>query len=53
MHNNILKYLKQKCSTEPFLIDRLFVSTFVQLNNLKVENNKLLKLYIINSPYAN
>jgi methylase of polypeptide subunit release factors len=47
MPNNILKYLRQKCSTEPFFIDRLFISTFVQFNNLKVENNKLLKSYII------
>jgi type I restriction-modification system DNA methylase subunit len=47
MHNNILKYLRQEYSTEPFFIDRLFVPTFVQFNNLKVTNNKFLKSYII------
>jgi hypothetical protein len=47
MHNNILKYLRHKCSTEPFFVDRLFVSTFVQFNNLKVKKNEFLKSYII------
>ena len=46
MNQKIFNYLK-KYNKEVFLVNRLLVSTYVYLNNLKVNNNKkILKLII-------
>lgn len=44
--NNIFKYLKS-FSTLPLEVDKLIVSTFLEINNLQVINNELLIDYII------
>ncbi|MDT3740717.1 MAG: N-6 DNA methylase [Candidatus Kapabacteria bacterium] len=46
--NNIFKYLRNNFSTNPKEVDRLFISAFLILNNLKVTKNKLLNDYFIN-----
>lgn len=47
MRNNIFKYLKTFCSTQPNDVDRLIVSAFLKKNNLNVQNNEFLKTFII------
>ena len=46
---NATKYLSQKCSTNPWFVDRLIISSFLEINNLKPTKNNLLKAYTINS----
>jgi hypothetical protein len=48
MNSQINRYLKNNCTSEPHGIDRLFVSVYTSINNIKVKNNILLKQYIIN-----
>ena len=45
---NIFKYLRQYHLTEPIDVDRLIVSAFLQINNLKLKYNTFLKGYLIN-----
>lgn len=41
------KYLSQKCSTNPWFVDRLIISAFIYINRLVVNNNKfLLSFYV-------
>lgn len=46
MKQQVLKFLKSY-STLPLKVDRLIVSTFIQVNNLRIENNIFLKQYQI------
>lgn len=46
MNQNILKYLRQY-SYDPKDINRLLVSSFLSINNIKKVNNKLINNYII------
>lgn len=48
MNHNILKFLKQY-TTNTNLINRLIASSYLRINNLEVNNNKLLKSLIINN----
>ncbi len=41
------KYLSQKCTTDPWLVDRLIISAFLYINEIQVINNKLLLSYCI------
>src|SRR5690606_38609569 len=45
---NAFKYLSQY-STTPKDVDRLIISAFLEINELKLKKNKLLKSYSINS----
>ena len=45
---NTFKYLSQY-STTPKDVDRLIISAFLEINELKLRKNKLLKSYSINS----
>lgn len=45
---NAFKYLSQ-FSTTPKDVDRLIISAFLEINNLELNKNKLLKSYSINS----
>ncbi|MBS1571428.1 MAG: SAM-dependent DNA methyltransferase [Bacteroidetes bacterium] len=45
---NAFKYLSQY-STTPKDVDRLIISTFLEINNLELKKNKLLKSYSISS----
>lgn len=47
MKNEVFKYLSHNCSSNPKEIDRLFVSAFLNANNLNVKKNILLKSYLI------
>jgi hypothetical protein len=47
MNNQINRYLKINCSSEPFDIDRLFVSTFIHINKISVNDNDFVKQYVI------
>lgn len=47
MNNEIFKLLKKDFISDPFFIDKLFVSAFIKENGLKVKQNKLLKKYSI------
>ena len=47
MNNEIFKLLKKEFISDPFYIDKLFVSAFIKENNLTVNRNKLLKKYSI------
>jgi len=44
MKQDVFKYLKAY-STDPIKIDKLIVSTFIQINNLAINNNVLLRQY--------
>ena len=44
---NAFKYLSQHCSTTPKDVDRLIISTFLNINKLKLQKNTLLKSYSI------
>ncbi len=46
MKHQIFKFLKQ-CSSEPQIVDSLIVSAFLSINELKVENNVLIKSLIV------
>lgn len=46
MNRNITRYLK-RYTTDTTLINRLLVSTFIYINNIKVEKNSLIKSNII------
>jgi methylase of polypeptide subunit release factors len=47
MKSEIFKYLKNNFSQEPKTVDRLIVSSFLYENDLKVQNNELLKEHLI------
>ena len=47
MNNEILKKKKKDFISDPFFIDKLFVSAFIKENGLVVKRNKLLKKYSI------
>lgn len=44
---NATKYLSQKCSGNPWLVDRLIISAFLYINRIEVVNNRLLLNYYI------
>lgn len=44
---NATKYLRQKCSTNPWFVDRLIISAFLYVNKIAVINNRLLLNYHI------
>jgi len=46
MHKKVYKYL-YNYSSDPKVVDRLIVSSFLSINNLTVEKNKFLKGYVI------
>lgn len=52
MNQQIFKYLKSY-STQPKDVDRLIVSAYLNINNLEVENNILIKSYLINTENTN
>ena len=43
---NIFRYLKSY-STQPFEVDRLIVSAFLEINHIQVLENQLLLKYLI------
>ena len=47
MNKEVLKYLREKCPTEPYYVDRVIVSSFLAVQGLEVKENRLLKKYII------
>ena len=47
MNNEIFRLLKKYFISDPFFIDKLFVSAFIKENGLVVKRNKLLKKYSI------
>lgn len=49
MNNDVLKFLKNNYTSDPFSIDRLFVSAFLKGNRITVKHNILIKSYLINS----
>lgn len=44
---NATKYLGQKCSANPWFVDRLIISAFLYINKIKVTNNRLLLSYCV------
>lgn len=48
MTQKIFRFLKGY-SVDPIQIDRLLVSTYIQINDIQVNNNDLLKQYLISS----
>lgn len=44
---NATKYLSQKCTTDPWFVDRLIISAFLYINKIQVTNNRLLLSYCI------
>lgn len=44
---NATKYLGQKCSANPWFVDRLIISAFLYINKIEVTNNKLLLSYFV------
>lgn len=48
MNSQIFAYLKRKQLTDTRTVNRLFVSSFVSLNDLKIENNHIIKGLLIN-----
>lgn len=44
---NATKYLSQKCSTNPWFVNRLIVSAYLYINEIQVINNRLLLSYCI------
>lgn len=49
MKNEVIRFLKRHYTSDPFYVDRLFVSAFLKENELEVNNNVLLKSYCIGS----
>lgn len=47
MKKEVLKYLNSISSMEPFFVDRLLISSFIELNNIPFPKNEFLKSYII------
>jgi adenine-specific DNA-methyltransferase len=47
MIKEIFKYLGSITSMEPISVNRLLISSFIEINNYIVKNNKLLKSYLI------
>lgn len=47
MNNEIFRLLKKDFISDPFFIDKLFVTAFIKENGLIVKQNKLLKKYTI------
>ncbi len=41
------KYLSQKCNTNPWFVDRLIISAFIYINQIRLANNRLLLEYCI------
>lgn len=44
---NATKYLSQKCSANPWYVDRLIISAFLYINRIEVKNNRLLLNYYV------
>lgn len=44
---NATKYLSQKCSANPWFVDRLIISAFLYINKIQVTNNRFLLRYCI------
>lgn len=44
---NATKYLSQKCSANPWFVDRLIISAFLYINKIEVTSNRLLLSYYI------
>ena len=44
---NATKYLSQNCPANPWFVDRLIVSAFLYINNIKVVYNRFLLSYLI------
>lgn len=44
---NATKYLSLKCSSNPWFVDRLIVSAFLSINEIQINNNRLLLSYYI------
>lgn len=44
---NATKYLGQKCSANPWFVDRLIISAFIYINKIEVTNNRLLLSYCV------
>ena len=49
----IFKYLRNNYTSDPILIDRLIVSSFLRFNNIIVENNIFIQDYIITNTQLN
>jgi len=47
MEQPVFSFLSKNCSSDPLAIDRLFVSAFLQANDITVYNNDFIKSYII------
>lgn len=47
MKKEIFNYLRDHCLTDPDLVDRLIISSFLHFNKIKVQKNQLLIKYII------
>lgn len=47
MEQPVFSFLSKNCSSDPLAIDRLFVSAFLQVNDIIVCNNNFIKSYII------
>lgn len=45
---NATKYLSQKCSANPWFVDRLIISAFLYINRIEIANNRLISSYYIN-----
>ncbi|MEO8234618.1 MAG: N-6 DNA methylase [Flavobacterium sp.] len=45
---NATKYLSQKCTSNPWFVDRLIISAFLHINKILLNNNSLLLSYSIN-----
>lgn len=45
---NATKYLSQKCNSDPWFVNRLIVTAFLEINHLNTINNQILLNYIIN-----
>jgi adenine-specific DNA-methyltransferase len=48
MRSNVFKFLKSY-STQPYEIDRLIVSAFLEINKINITRNKFIKSYIISN----
>lgn len=47
MEQPVFSFLSKNCSSNPLAIDRLFVSAFLQANDMVVCNNNFIKSYVI------
>lgn len=48
MKNELLKYLNSISSKEPISVDRLLISSFIEINKIAFSKNQFIKNYIIN-----